>query len=250
VTGSSGAYSFPSLIPGEYTINATKVNTSTGNLDYLTEQTITLAPNSTTWINISLTYAPVAVSGYTTHNSVIVGAIPITYSPDKTVTNNTATKQTAATSDKEGFYNVKLTPGAYNVTVKKTEGATTVYSFTGKLSLYVGEGSTSYDIALTKESVTVSGSTLYSGVGKANVTVYFKKDSTIANNTAIAKSVKTDRNGTYTVELMPGSYNVSITELVNESGVNVTYSGTGHLSLFSGNAPKVFDIILTREQAP
>ena len=250
ITGSSGAYSFPSLIPGEYTINATKVNTSTGNLDYLTEQTITLAPNSTTWVNISLTYAPVAVRGNTTHNGVNVGAIPITFAPDKTVKNNTATKQTAATSDQEGLYTVKLTPGTYNVTVKKTEGATTVYSFTGKISISVGEGSTSYDIALTKESVTVSGSTLHQDVGKANMTIYFTKDSTIANNTAVPKNVKTDRNGTYTAELMPGSYNISVKELVNESGVNVTYSATGHLTLFSGDAPRVFDIILTREQVP
>ncbi len=248
ITGASGAYSFASLIPGEYTINATKPNASTGGLDYLTEQTVTLTANKTTWVNVSLVYAPVAVSGVTKHDNVVIGNIPITFVPDKSVQNNTATKQGTATSNAQGLYSVKLTPGTYNVTVKKTEGVTTVYTFTGTLFISVGEGTASYDIALTKESVTVSGNTLYNGLGKANMTIFFTKDTNVENNTAITKSVKADLKGNYTIELTPGTYNVTVEELVNESGQNITYTATSRIVLNVGDAPRVFNIVLTREQ--
>ena len=64
------------------------------------------------------------------------------------------------------------------------------------------------------------------------------------------KRVKTDVNGSYTTELTPGAYNVSVEEVVNESGQNITYTGTGHITLTIGEPPRVLDIVLTREQSP
>jgi hypothetical protein len=120
-------------------------------------------------------------------------------------------------------------------------------SFKGQRS----EGTAYYIIDVTKESVTVSGSTKYNGVGKANITVLFSKDSQISGNTAVSKSVKTNSNGNYTTELTPGSYNVSVAEVVNESGQNITYTGNaGQIILTSGDAPRVLNILLTREQSP
>ncbi len=249
-TGASGSYAFPSLIPGEYTLNATKINASTGYLDFLTEQAITLTANKTSWVNISLTYATVAVSGYTNHEATAVSGIPITFVPDKSVANNTATKQSTATSNAQGSYAVSLIPGSYNVTVKKTEGGTTVYTFTGKLVLSIGEGATSYNLSLAKVSVTVSGSTTYDGSGKANMTIFFTKDLNVQNNTAITTSVKTNANGLYTIELTQGSYNITVEETVNESGQNITYISTGRITVSSGEAPRVLNIILTKEQSP
>lgn len=248
-TGASGSYAFPSLIPGEYTLNATKINTSTGYLGFLTEQTITLTANKTSWVNVSLTYAPVAVSGYTIYETTPIAGIPMTFAPDKSVANNTATKQSTATSNGQGSFGVDLIPGTYNVTVKKTEGTTTVYTFTGKLFLFIGQGTASYNISLTKVSVTVSGSTTYNGSGKANITIFFTKDLDVQNNTAITTSVKTKVNGMYTIELTPGSYNVTVEELVNESGQNITYISTGRIAVSSGDAPKVFNMVLAREQS-
>jgi dolichyl-diphosphooligosaccharide--protein glycosyltransferase len=248
-TGASGAYAFPSLVPGEYALNATKINTSSGYLDFLTEQAVTLTANRTSWVNISLTYAPVAVSGHTLYETTPVSGIPITFAPDKSVANNTATKQSTATSNAQGVYTVALIPGTYNVTVKKTEGATTVYTFTGKLLLHIGEGTASNNISLTKVSVTVSGSATYNGSGKANMTIFFAKDLNIQNNTAITTSVKTKANGLYTIELTPGSYNMTVEERINESGQNVTYLSTGRIAVTNGDAPRVFNIILTREQS-
>ena len=248
-TGASGSYAFPSLIPGEYTLNATKINTSTGYLDFLTEQTTTLTANKTSWVNISLTYAPVVVSGLTLYEATPVSGIPITFAPDKSVANNTATKQSTATSSGQGSYNVSIIPGSYNVSVKKTEGATTVYTFTGKLVLIIGQGAASYNLSLTKGSVTVSGNVTYKESGKANMTIFFTKDINVQNNTGITTSVKTNANGKYTIELTPGSYNVTVETTVNESGQNVTYVSTGRLSVTRGEAPRIFNIILTREQS-
>ena len=249
-TGTAGTYSFPSLIPGNYTLNATKQNNSTGYLDYLTKQTVTLTAHNTSWVNISLSYAPVLVRGYTTHNTTKIASIPVTFAPDNSVKNNTASMQISATSDAQGLYAAKLTPGAYNVTVQKTDAATMVYTFTGKLVVSIGEGTTSYNIAVTKVSVTISGSTKYNGIGKANMTILFSKDLRIANNTAVTKSVITDSNGNYTTELTPGSYNASVEGLVNESGQNITYTGTGQITLNIGDTPKTLNILLTREQLP
>jgi dolichyl-diphosphooligosaccharide--protein glycosyltransferase len=244
-TGVQGTYSFPSLVPGEYTVNATKFNSSTGNLDYVTEQTVTLIANRSSWVNISLIYAPATISGTTDYNAKNISDITVTFSPDKTVENNTA-KQGTATSGTTGRYVVKLTPGAYNVSVKKTDAGTIVYTFTDKLSVTIGQGSISYDVSLTKESITVNGSVTYNDGGKANMTLFFSRDMRIENNTATAKSVMTDQNGRYTIELTPGSYNASIEQLVNESGVNVTYTAIEHITLNVGDTPKVLNLVLTR----
>jgi len=230
-------------------LNATKQSTSTGHLIYFTEQAITLTENKTSWVNISLTYAPVIVSGYTTNNTQKIAGIPVTFAPDKSVKNNTAI-QNSITSDTQGYFTAKLIPGTYNVTVQKTDGTTPVYTFTGKMVVSIGEGTAFYIIDVTKESVTVSGSTKYNSIGKANMTVLFSKDSQISNNTAVTKNVKTNNNGNYTTELTPGSYNVSVKEIVNESGQNITYIGIGYLSLNKGEPPKILDIVLTREQSP
>lgn len=250
-SGAKGTYSFSSLIPGEYTLIATKANsTNPKNLVYLTEQTITLTANKTSWVNISLTFAPVVVSGYTTNNSLKIANIPITFTPDTSVINNTAT-QNSGTSNAQGLYSAELQPGIYNVTVQKTDSGTTVYTFTGKLFVPIGVGITSYNIDVSKTSVTVSGNTTYNGTGKANITVLFSKDSTISDNTAVTKSVVSDQNGSYKIELTPGSYNVSVSGAVNESGHNITYSGVVEkITLYTGEAPRVINVILAREQSP
>lgn len=248
-TNAAGTYSFSSLVPGEYTVNASKRNSTTGYLDYRTEQTVTLEANKTTWANISLAYAPVTVTGYTTYGTTTVDNVPVTFSVDKSVKNNTA-KAVTASSDASGLYVVKLLPGTYNISVTKANGATVLYTFEGKLSITLGQRTTSYNIALTKNSITVSGTTKYNGVNKANMTITFTKDYSIENNTAVDTSTKSSTTGSYTIELNPGSYNISVEELVNESGQNVTYTFSGQLTVTAGEAPQTFDIILTREQTP
>jgi asparagine N-glycosylation enzyme membrane subunit Stt3 len=247
-TDVSGAYSFSSLIPGQYTIIATKQNATTGYLDYSTTQIVTLTANKTSWVNVSLTYAPIVTSGYTTQNMTQIGGISITFAPDKSVQNNTATKQISATSDETGLYVAELPPGSYNISVKTTQGSVTVYSYAGKVSVTIGEGVATYNIPLLKESVTIHGSTLYKGVGKGNITIAFSSDPSVTNNTALNTGTTSDQNGTYTVELAPGSYLINVTETFNESGQNVTYRGLGQITVHTGMGPQTYDIILKTEE--
>jgi hypothetical protein len=163
------------------------------------------------------------------------------------VENNTAVRVTS-TSDTTGSYVAKLTPGSYNISVDKREGLTQVYSFTDQLRLSIGQGVASYHIALIKHSVTVSGSTKYNAVGKANITITFSEDETVVNNTASDTSTISGTDGVYTVELTPGSYNVTIEELVNESGQNITYTYDDRLIVSTGDAPRTFNIFLIREE--
>ena len=240
-TGANGAYSFSSLTPGQYILNATKRNATTPYLDYSTQQTVTISANRTIWVNISLTYAPVIVSGYTTHDTTKASGIGVTFAPDKSIQNNTA-KQDTETSDTAGRYTAKLAPGIYNVTVKTTSQLATVYSYTGKLTVTIGEGVASYDIALSKLSATVSGSTKYNGIGKANMSISFWNDTTVNGNKALNANTQSNRNGTYTIELAPGSYIINATGTFNESGHDVHYIGTGYITVHLNDAPMNLNI--------
>jgi len=250
-TGATGTYSFNALVPGTYTLNASKRNAATGYDDYLTEQSVTLTANTTTSFNISLAYAPVTVSGYTTANATKVSGIIVQFTKDLSVKNNTAaTTSSSATSNINGLYIVKLTPGSYNVTVSKTQGQTLIYTFEGKLTLTIGQGVTSYDIGLTKHSVTVSGVTKSNNVPVANMTILFLTDTSIQNNTAISNSVKSNTTGAYTIELAPGFYNVTVNQTINENGQNFTYTFKQPFLVNVGESPVTLNIILMKEQAP
>lgn len=250
-TDTNGTYSFTSLVPGTYIVNASKRNATTGNSDYLTAQTVTLSANTTTTTNIALTYAPVYVRGRTISGTTNVSGISVTFAADLSMKNNTAGKNAlTVVSDSNGSYATKLTPGYYNVSVSKTQGQTIVYTFDGKLSLAVGQGNETYIVRLIKHSVTVSGVVSYTNVTKANIKIDFLEDIAVDNNTAVAATTASNATGAYTVELTPGTYNVTVNQTLNESGKNVTYVFEQLLVIQPNQPPAVFKIILAKEQAP
>ena len=151
-TDGTGIYSFSSLVPGTYIIRASKLN------EYKFEEEVTLEENTTTLYNISMNYAPITVSGYTTLDSVNMENVSIIFTEDETVEdveNNTALPGTV-TSDINGSYSIELIPGSYNVSVNQVvneSGQDVTYTFTGKLELSIGEGTRTYNIAVTKEEL-------------------------------------------------------------------------------------------------
>ena len=248
-TDQTGDYAFSSLIPGNYIINATKLNSATGYADYAIEETVSLPENETTTFNVSIGYAPITVSGYTKHDGENIGDIAVTFLPDASIKNNTA-QQVQVATDESGSYTTKLLPGYYNVSVKQYE-ATGNFTFAGQLFLKMGEGVKSFDIPMTKHSVTVTGKTLHNGTPVANITIDFLLRPEIENNTAEDREdIKTDENGAYTVELMPGSYDVAGGERTQENGQNVTYTFEGQLEIRSSDITRSFDIVLTRTIQP
>lgn len=56
----------------------------------------------------------------------------------------------------------------------------------------------------------VTGVATYNGEGIENVEIMFTKDGGVGVNAAVGKTVMTDEDGAYSVELVPGSYNITI----------------------------------------
>ena len=67
------------------------------------------------------------------------------------------------------------------------------------------------------------------------------------NNTAQSATAKSDETGLYSAALMPGSYNVTVNQVVNESGTNVTYTYSSQLEIQIGEGTKTFDILMAKE---
>jgi len=246
-TDSAGNYQFTSLVPGQYAVNASLRN-GTGNLLYATEAPAKLTPNATTSLNISLTYAKVAVSGKVSLNGTGLGSIPIQFTPNMAIQNNTAATA-SATTDKNGTYTAKLAPGSYNVTINKQQGSTTVYKYTGQLVITPGENPVTLNIAATKVSTTVTGMASFNGIPYANVTVTFSPDSS-HNNTAILTTARTNATGGYTTELAPGTYNITATGTAKINGTNETIKSTTtqHLTIKPGDPKTTINVVMTRVQ--
>lgn len=243
VTDASGTYSFTQLIPGDYLINATKNSIETGYPEYFVEDEITLEPNQTAQTNLSIGYAPVTVSGITQANGNAVGNILVNFD-EAAIENNTA-QAAESTSNVDGTYQTELIPGTYDVVVDVKDDDIGTYSFTDTLTLTPGQGIYTYTIDMEKHSVSVDGVTTYSGQPVGELTVFFKPSAGV-NNTAQAASTSTDENGEYHLELMPGSYNVNISQTINESGMNARYTFAGSVMVALEDDPLTYNIVLTR----
>ena len=109
----------------------------------------------------------------------------------------------------------------------------------------MGEGFKWYNTSLTKRSLTITGSTKYEGISKGDIKIQFSPDFSIENNTAEFQQTTSDANGSYVIELLPGTYNVTVDEVVNESGIEVKYKFTG---AYIAKVAESYDIALTREE--
>jgi hypothetical protein len=116
---------------------------------------------------------------------------------------------------------------------------TTIYVLDGEtLVLTKGQKPVAKDFILEKKSVTVNGVTTVSGTAIENVTLNFVVDYTISNNSAIGTYIISNQDGLFTVELTPGSYNVTgQSEQYTEDGVNYTYTGYKLLTVTEDNIP-------------
>jgi len=243
-TDGNGKYAFSDLVPGEYNLTVTQGES------YRSVEPISLGENETLSRNVSLGLVPVTTKGDTKYNGQAVGSIPITFSADGSVENNTA-KDATVTSANNGSYMIDLTPGSYNVTVAKKVGVgqVLVYSFNGKLVVSIGEGETTKLISLTKNSTTVSGFTSYAGTNVANITsIIFDTNEAVANNTAQYSSTSSNETGYYTIELPIGSYNVSVSYKFNQSGQNYTYTFNGNLVISEVPSKITYNIAMTRKE--
>ncbi len=119
------------------------------------------------------------------------------------------------------------------------------YEFEGKV--FVEENATKmFNISMDLTPVDVSGNALYSGQGIDEVTIEFNKNESVELNTAEAKTVTTDLDGKYIVELQPGSYNVTLTKSITQGNedtlVYINPFDTLELNKGQGMATKDFTL--------
>jgi dolichyl-diphosphooligosaccharide--protein glycosyltransferase len=128
----------------------------------------------------------------------------------KTVEDMTPIFVKSTTTDENGFYSfTSLIPSMgstrYVVNITKDN------DYIGGIETFPVENKTSYvNVSMEIAPVTVNGKTTYAGTGIDDVTIDFGYDYSVENNTAEAATVTTASDGTYTVDLKPGSYNISI----------------------------------------
>ncbi|PNX50634.1 MAG: hypothetical protein BV456_06010, partial [Thermoplasmata archaeon M8B2D] len=196
--------------------------------------------NTTKTQNISLELVPVTVSGSAFYMDNGINGVNIDFSVNESVDRNTA-EEASATTDENGKYSIDLKPGSYNISIIKTDitSGSIIYVLEGEtLVLTKGQKPVIKDFILEKKSVTVNGVTTASGKAIENVTLDFVVDYTISNNTAVGTYIISDQDGLYTVELTPGSYNVTgRSEQYTENGVNYTYTGYKLVTVTEENIP-------------
>ena len=245
-TDETGSYAFSSLDPGQYIIDATKVNSATGYLDYANEEQVTLTENETTTFNVSIRYAPIVVSGLVTYEGIPIEEVGVFYDPDESVEDNTAEENSIPT-DSNGTYELSLLPGKYNVSLIKYDGETPVYVLSGeKLELTIGQGTLSNkNFALYKISSTVSGFTTDKGNKINNVSINFEP----IDDSGVKGTALSDETGAYSVELTTGNYTVTVNQEMNVSGELFKYTFSRELEIPKDNADiPPYNIVMAKEE--
>ena len=99
------------------------------------------------------------------------------------------------------------------------------------------------DISIGLIPVSVSGFTRHEGKAISDITINFEPDESIDENTAETNSTTSITDGSYSLELSPGYYNVSVDKL---EGSTVVYSFSGNLVLSIGQGSASYDISLNK----
>jgi dolichyl-diphosphooligosaccharide--protein glycosyltransferase len=242
-TGSDGKYAFYDLVPGEYELRCQK------DLLYRQREEVTLTENMSLIQNISLEYNPVRVVGSTRYKGAGIGDIEIEFTPSL-IENNTAINKETIVTEENGAYQIDITPGFYDVSVRDYEGQILVYTFDDALELPVGSGRRDLNITLTKLTTNLSGYTKYNDINVPNITdIRFSPDRSIENNTAIyGVSVDSDENGFYTIELSPGIYNVTVDYQLIENEQNYSYIFKSSLEISDEPLVITSDINMIRQE--
>jgi dolichyl-diphosphooligosaccharide--protein glycosyltransferase len=254
-TDEDGWYEFESIIPGK--IGGTDLNSYNLKVSKLTEyqsdEFVSPEENKTTTYNVSIQLTPVEITGQITHEGEVVEGADINFDKDDTVKDNTADGG-ITTSNENGEYTINLKPGKYIVNISKyveqqqTHQVTLMYEFTdGTLTLNRGEGTRSgVDFTVEKKSATVTGTTSYEG-SYEEVTITFNPDDIDVNNTAVYAETVSDENGSYSVELTPGTYSISAeSSTFEEDNVTYVYKFTSSI-VVADTSDKTYDIQLAKE---
>ncbi len=248
-TDENGSYSFSDLVPGLYRVFAYD---DEGYTIHLTDIEV---PEGKKWYNVSK-QKPGSVEGTVYYDSNFNGKFDSGEElSDAEVTlsyNDEEVKE--VTTDSEGKYRFdSLTSGwsfgetninEYTIQAVKSPD----YEFNGKV--FAPENDTkSFNISMDLTPVNVTGEALYQSEGIEGVSIEFTKDESVEDNTAEDKNVTTSSDGTYSVDLRPGSYNITISKTVTQGTEEIlVYHGeTDTLELTKGQGTATKDFTLIKE---
>ena len=138
-----------------------------------------------------------------------------------------------------------MVPGFYELYASKLPD----YETSIEVNIQANETLTE-NIMMQYAPIQVSGKTIQAGTDQpvANMTFTFTVDPTVENNTANDTQTRSDETGSYSVGLMPGSYLVNVNEIVNETGIIVSYTFSDTLTISVGQPPISYNIPLIREE--
>jgi dolichyl-diphosphooligosaccharide--protein glycosyltransferase len=110
------------------------------------------------------------------------------------------------TTDDEGNYEFQsLIPGTY--TIRVLEGK----NYTTELTVSLAENTTKiFNISAELFPVTVKGKTIFDGNPISDIELLFERNESIKDNTAEDSIIITETDGKYSVDLTPGTYNISV----------------------------------------
>ena len=245
-TDANGYFNFSSLLPGYY-----QVTIRDADGFQLESNPYVVVNPGTNWKNVSkpqkgsiegTTYFDENDNGnYDSGEELSDVTIDVVYTT--TGTNNIVE---TITSDENGQYTTSaFLPGNYELNATKSP------DYEGVTSVSIEENKTvTKNVTLQYSKIKVTGKTLRADTNEpvANISVLFNEDTDVVNNTANESQVQSDSTGSYTANLMPGSYIVQVAEQVNETGTIVEYTFTGELTLDIGQDPVSYDITLAREE--
>jgi dolichyl-diphosphooligosaccharide--protein glycosyltransferase len=245
-TDTEGYFNFTSLLPGYYQIT---IRTADG-FEIESNPSLIVKPGSN-WHNVSkpdegnvegTTYFDENDNDkYDSGEELSDVSIDVVYTT--TGTNNVVE---TITSDENGKYQTSsFLPGDYELNATKLPDYETV------TTLSISENETVIqNISMQYSKIKVTGETIRSDTNQplSNITITFAEDTDVVNNTANTSEVQSDSTGAYTANLMPGSYIVTVSQEVNETGTMVTYTFSDELTLSIGQLSKTYTIALTREE--
>ena len=244
-TDEDGHYNISKLLPGYYQVVAI---TSDG---FQMENRIIQVNAENNWHNVSKPQ-PGNVEGtvYFDENEngevddgeeMVDASIDVIYA--STGTNKVV--ETVSTDENGEYETSEFLPGTYQLNVTKLPGYETVTSVTIEENT-----TTSKNISIQYAKIKVTGEVIREDTNQpfVNASINFAVDTEVENNTANESEAQSDTSGAYSVELLPGSYVVSVIEQINESGTIITYTYSSDLTLSIGQEDTTYDIALTREE--
>jgi len=258
----TGAYSIE-LSPGKYNVTAEQIKGETVVYSYTGKLTVAEGAGSVTDENVVLLKESISISGYVRDKSTneVIESVTIQYIPNGSVVNNNATAPENPTSDENGYYNVELAAGSYNISAKKYDKGeeelyrTEVYSLDTTLDITSSDDGSSKTFYLDRKTVnvtgTVSGFDSDDGLLYNETAIIFNPDGDVKDNNASSNIGYINAGNVYGVELKPGSYNISATtsRAFNIIGVNYTYTYKGKIVITDDVSTAIpRNIILVKEE--